>query len=278
MDPAAGERRSIVTLLPAATLVRRELVRFLRERSRMIGVIASPILFWGVIGSGLNRSFQHTGLATGMNYLEYFFPGSVTLIVLFAAIFSSISVIEDRKEGFLQSVLVAPVTRLNIVLGKVGGITILALVQGLVFLIFAPLILPNVTAGSFFLAALVLGILSFGLSSFGFLIAWTMDSTQGFHAVMNLLLVPLWMLSGALFPASGASGWVASLMAWNPLSYGVAAVRMSLYGLDPHYMTDMPPFGVSVAITVLFALASSGLAVWRVTKRERGSTAGESGT
>ena len=110
-----------MTILPAATLTRRELVRFIREKSRMIGVIASPIVFWGVIGSGLS---------TDMTYLEYFFPGSVILIVLFAAIFSSISVIEDRKEGFLQSVLVAPVSRWSIVLGKVAGITLLSLAHG----------------------------------------------------------------------------------------------------------------------------------------------------
>ena len=263
-----------MNILPVATLIRRELVRFVREKSRMIGVIASPILFWGVIGSGLNRSFQHTGLAIQMTYLEYFFPGSVILIVLFAAIFSSISVIEDRKEGFLQSVLVAPVSRWNIVLGKVLGITILSLGQGIVFLIFAPWVVPNTTPGSFFLSALILALLSFGLSSLGFFIAWLMDSTQGFHAIMNLLLVPLWMLSGALFPASGASGWVNVLMTWNPLSYGLAALRMSLYGLDPHYTAGLPSFGTCMLVTVGFSILAAGCAVWRVQKRERGFPVG----
>jgi len=260
-----------MSILAAATLTRRELVRFVREKSRMIGVIASPIVFWGVIGSGLNRSFQHAGLSTDMTYLEYFFPGSVILIVLFAAIFSSISVIEDRKEGFLQSVLVAPVSRWNIVLGKVAGITLLSLAQGIVFLIFAPWVIPGTTAGSFFLSALVLTCISFGLSSLGFFMAWSMDSTQGFHAIMNLLLVPLWMLSGALFPASGASSWVSTIMNWNPLSYGLAAFRMSLYGLNPQYTVGLPSFWTSMIVMILFAVVAAGLAVWRVTVRERGS-------
>ncbi len=259
-----------MNLLPVISLIRRELLRFVRERSRMVGVIASPILFWFVIGSGLNRSFQQPGEGAGMNYLEYFFPGSIVLIVLFAAIFSSISVIEDRREGFMQSVLVAPVSRLSIVMGKVGGISILAVLQGTVFVVAAPFVLAETTTGSLMLTVLVLMFLSLGLSSMGFLIAWSMDSTQGFHAVMNLLLVPMWMLSGALFPASGASAWVAELMKWNPLTYGVAAVRSSLYGLQPHYSIDLPAFGESLAVLFAFAVVMGALAHWRVSHRRKG--------
>lgn len=255
----------------AATLARREIIRFLRQRSRMIGVIASPILFWIVIGSGLNRSFQYPGGPAGMSYLEYFFPGSVVLVLLFACVFSSISVIEDRREGFLQSVLVSPASRGSIVLGKVAGIAVLATLQGAVFLALAPFVIPSLTVGSFILTLMVLACISAGLGALGFLIAWTMDSTQGFHAVMNLLLVPLWMLSGALFPMSGSSGWVAAIMSWNPLMYGVAATRLSIYGLDPSYAGDLPAFWQSVSVLAFFSAIALLAAIARVHKRERGT-------
>lgn len=259
-------------ILPVIALIRRELLRFVRERSRMVGVVASPILFWIVIGSGLNRSFQLEGSAGEINYLEYFFPGSVVLIVLFAAIFSSISVIEDRKEGFMQSVLVAPISRFSIAAGKVIGITILASVQGTLLVLASPLIIPETTVGSLILTVATLFVIALGLSSLGFALAWSMSSTQGFHAIMNLLLIPMWMLSGALFPASGASTWVATIMQWNPLTYGVAAVRESLYGLRPQHLQGLEGFGTSLLILLLFAAGTSAAAVWRVAHRERGTS------
>src|SRR5204863_6127638 len=131
--------------LPAMTLWQRELVRFFRQRSRVIGALGPPVLFWFLIGSGLGSSFRvlpTSGLAaaSGANYLQYFFPGTIVLIVLFTAIFSTISIIEDRHEGFLQSVMVAPVPRSSLVLGKIAGGTSLAFVQGVLFLCFCPMV------------------------------------------------------------------------------------------------------------------------------------------
>src|SRR5213083_3268461 len=127
-------------LLPAFTLWWREVVRFYRQRTRVIGVIASPLVFWLVIGSGFGTSFRSGESAGQQHYLDYFYPGALIMIVLFTSIFTMMSVIEDRKEGFLLSVLVAPVPRSAIVLGKVLGGTTLATVQGLIFLVFAPLV------------------------------------------------------------------------------------------------------------------------------------------
>ena len=135
-------------LLPAFTLWLREVVRFYRQRARVVGVIASPILFWVAIGSGFGTSFR-SGANGNQNYLEYFYPGALIMIVLFTSIFTMMSVIEDRKEGFLLSVLVAPVSRSAIVLGKVLGGTTLATIQGLIFLVFAPLVGVHIGLGSF---------------------------------------------------------------------------------------------------------------------------------
>src|SRR5499427_8756354 len=232
-------------LLPSVSLWWREIVRFYRQRSRVIGVIASPLLFWVVIGSGFGTSFRSSG-AGGQHYLVYFFPGALIMIVLFTAIFTMMSVIEDRREGFLLSVLVAPVSRSVIVLGKVLGGTTLSAIQGLVFLAFAPFIGIHLGWQQLLGIMMVVFLVAFTLTALGFAIAWKLNSTQGFHAIINLLMIPLWLVSGALFPLTGASIWVRILMRANPLTYGVEALRGLLYP------------GTAGAFTVPLALAVLG--------------------
>lgn len=216
--------------LAIAALWRRDVTRFLRQRSRVLGSLATPVLFWILLGSGLGRSFQAGTAGTPQGYLEYFLPGTLALIVLFTAIFSTISVIEDRQEGFLQGVLVAPVPRAAIVLGKVSASTTLALLHAAVFLAVAPIAGVSVPWLHLPAAFAVLAVMGLGLSALGMVIAWPLASTQGFHAIMNLLLVPMWLLSGAVFPADGATNWMRVVMAFNPLSYGMTALRMALEG------------------------------------------------
>ncbi|MBI4460502.1 MAG: ABC transporter permease [Acidobacteria bacterium] len=241
----------------------RELLRFARQRSRIVGLLAAPLLFWLLIGSGLGASFQPPSATDGTGYLQYFFPGTVVMVVLFASIFSNMSVIEDRHEGFLLSVLVAPIARASLVLGKVLGGTTQAVLPGFLFLLAGPMI--GFTLRPLQMVALggILFLISFSLTSLGFLIAWWMDSVQGFHAVLNLVLLPMWMLSGALFPASGASAWVRWVMALNPLTYGVAALRRVLYGQGIVPGSDVAPLGLSLEITVLFGLLTVAAAlIW----------------
>src|SRR5215469_2610132 len=236
--------------LPSISLWWREIVRFYRQKSRVVGVIASPFLFWLVIGSGFGTSFRSTG-AGGQHYLNYFFPGALIMIVLFTAIFTMMSVIEDRKEGFLLSVLVAPVSRSVIVLGKVLGGATLATVQGVIFLVFAPAVGVNFTVLTLALTVVTIFLVAFSLTALGFIIAWPMDSTGGFHAVINLFLIPLWLLSGSMFPLSGASMWIRVIMQMNPLTYGTDALRMLLYR-----GTVSTSFSLATNLTVLglFAL------------------------
>src|SRR5438067_12250285 len=158
---------------PAVSLCHRELVRFLRQRHRIVGALATPIVFWLLVGAGMNRSFK-SDTPGGENYLHYFFPGTVLMILLFTAIFSTISVIEDRREGFLQGVLVAPVSRMAIVMGKVLGGTILATGQGVIFLVLAPLVGIPLSVTTFFLALGAMLIVSFSLTALGLAIAWRM--------------------------------------------------------------------------------------------------------
>lgn len=215
-------------LRASAALIWREVVRFARQRSRVVGALATPALFWVVIGSGLNRSFAPPAATADETYLTYFFPGTVMLIVLFTAIFACISIIEDRREGFLQSVLAAPVPPIAIVAGKVGGAAVLAVGQGALFLLAAPLAQVRLSLPGLAESLLVLALSAVGVGSVGFVLAWRIRSVQGFHAVMNLVLMPMWLLSGALFPTSGAQSWVRGLMNANPLTYAVAALRGAL--------------------------------------------------
>ncbi len=250
--PAAGHPSA---LLAAATLARREVVRFFRQPWRIAGAAGSPLLFWLLIGSGLSSSFRLPGGPAGLDYREYFFPGTVALVVLFAAIFATISTIEDRAQGFLQGVLVAPVPRAAIVGGKVLGGAALAWLQGLPFLALAPFAGVALTLRSALAAAGVLALLALGLAGVGLAFAWRVDSVQGFHAVMNLLLVPMWLLSGAFFPLDGAPRWLAALMRVNPMTYGVAALRRALYPDGAPLGPALPPFGTALAATALVAVA-----------------------
>jgi ABC-2 type transport system permease protein len=253
--------KSVGIWIPAYTLWLREIVRFYRQKARVVGVIASPLLFWFVLGSGFAHSFR-SGSADSQQYLGYFFPGAVVMIVLFTAIFSMMSLIQDRNEGFLLSVLAAPVSRSAIVLGKVLGGATLAAIQGIVFLVFTPLIGVHPSLQAISISIVTIIMISFELTALGFAIAWPMDSPQAFHAIVNLILLPLWMLSGALFPASGASGWLRILMQLNPLTYGVDALRIALF---PAQSTEFS-LATNLAVTIAFC-ALTFAASWAIVNR-----------
>lgn len=248
-------------LLPSYSLWLREIVRFYRQKARVVGVIASPLLFWILLGSGFAHSFRSGNDGSG-GYLGFFFPGSIAMIVLFTAIFSMMSLIQDRNEGFLLSVLAAPVSRSAIVLGKVLGGATLAAIQGIIFLVFGPFVGVHMTAEAVGLAVVITALISFELTALGFAIAWPMDSPQAFHAVVNIILLPLWMLSGSLFPVSGASGWLRLIMLANPLTYGVDALRNALF---PTEQTAFP-LVVNLSVTAGFCLLCFA-ASWAIVNR-----------
>jgi len=260
------------TLLPAWTLLLREFVRFFRQRNRVVGAFLTPILFWLLMGFGFKASFKMPGLVGegNLSALEYLFPGTIVMVLLFTAIFSTISIIEDRKAGFLQGVLVSPASRVGMVLGKILGGTALATIQGLLFLLIAPFLGIQITLTSFFLILLAMLGVSFALTGLGFVIAWRMSSIQGFHAIMNLFLMPLWFLSGSLFPMEGAPAALKIAMTLNPLTYGVSLLRQCFYQ-DAHlYFRDLPALTLSIGVTILFGGATFCLSILSARKVTRG--------
>jgi len=240
----------VASFLAVETLWQRELVRFWRQKSRVLGVVASPLIFWAVIGFG-----------SGENGPKFFFPGTIVLTVMFSAIFSTMTIIEDRREGFLLSMLVSPASRTSLVLGKILGSATLAWIQGIVVLAFAPLAGIGLPLEQLAPLAGTVFLISFTLTALGFLIAWKFDSTQGYHAVMNLLLLPMWLLSGAVFPIAGASGAIRAVMLVNPLTYATALLRSLLI---PGVPDGSPGEATSLAVTVAFGIvlltASAALA------------------
>jgi ABC-2 type transport system permease protein len=250
----------VSAILPALTLWQRECVRFYRDRPRALSSLATAVLFWVLIGFGMSRSFQPAGMPAGVNAVEYLFPGTIVFVVLLTAIVGTFSLIEDRRAGFLQGVLVAPVPRASIVAGKVLGGATMAVVQGAVLLPLAPVVGIAVTVAGLGAAVLALVLLAVALGSLGFILAWRMESIQGFHGIVNLVLMPMWFLSGAIFPLAGAAGGLRLLMRLDPVTYGLAAFRHSLY---PGGLDEVDPalaWGVAAGFAVVAFVAAVGVA------------------
>ncbi len=258
--PRASQLR--LNFATVSVLVSRDLRRFFRQKSRVVGALVQPLIFWLVIGSGLQGSFRMPG-AGGVGYIRYFFPGIVMLVVLFTSIFTTMSVIEDRHKGFLQAVLVAPASRSALVLGKTLGGVAIALAQAALFLALMPLAGIDPRAVDWPLTFAMLLLASIGLSSMGFGIAWWLDSTQGYHVVMSVLLIPLWILSGAMFPLEGAARWIGWLMHANPMSYAVSGIRRAI----DHAPQPGSSAALELAVVGGFALLMTAWATWMASRR-----------
>jgi len=255
-------------------LAKREWVRFFRQRNRVVSAVVQPLLFWVLFGTGLSGSFQAAG---DQSFMAFFLPGTIALIVLFTAIFSTISVIEDRREGFMQSVLVAPVGRWPVLAGKVLGGTAIAWAQSVFFLLlvyaFGSL---EFEPFSFAATLLLLAVMGIAMCSLGMIVAWPMDSTQGFHAIMMLGLMPMWLLSGSFFPIPAIaenSTWgqtiLGTMMRANPLSYSMTELRRLLYiGDDVTSAAFEPSAELCWGITIAFALITT-LIAWRLMRGSR---------
>jgi ABC-2 type transport system permease protein len=215
---------------------RRDLIRFSRDRARIVVSLLQPALFLFVLGTGL-APVTGGGAAAGFDYRTFMFPGVLAMAVMFTSFFSAGSIVWDREFGFLREMLVAPVRRASIVIGKcLGGATV-ATFQGLVIVALAGLV--NVPYDPWLLLTLTaeLFLLAFTLTAFGVLVAARMPTMQSFFAVVQMLLMPMFFLSGALFPLSGLPGWLHGLTLVNPLTYAVDPMRTAVFD---RLATDVP--------------------------------------
>jgi ABC-2 type transport system permease protein len=213
----------------AWTLARRELIHFVRQPARIVAAIGTPLLMWVFLAGGFGESLR-PGTFDSPTYASYLLPGMMTLVATFAAIFASISIIEDRRGGWLQSVLVSPAPRWAIALGRIAGGAMVAFAQSALLMLALPFVHAAVTVSGVLAALLALAFTCIAMTALGLMFAWRSETTASFHAVMNIVFMPMWLLSGAFFPAGSASPWIRWPMLINPLTWCTEAIRAPLTG------------------------------------------------
>lgn len=250
----------------------RDILRFWREKIRLIGAFGMPLLFLVVFGSGLSRSMGM--LAPGVDFTKFMFPGIVSMVVIMQSLMSGMSVVWDREFGFLKEVLVAPVSRTAVAAGKVFGGSTIGTVQGILILVFAPL--AGVSLSPLLILKLipVLFVTGCAVAGVGILIATRLRSMEAFQMVMNILMLPMIFLSGVFFPLGNLPTWMTVLVKLNPVTYAVASIReLMLPGMPPgsfsatlfgHTMS----VGEDVAVVAAFGLIMVVLAMWSFQKQD----------
>jgi ABC-2 type transport system permease protein len=247
----------------------RELTRFVSERARIAGALGQPLIYLAIMGTGFGATFRSAAVANGFSYLQFMYPGVLGMTVLFTAMFSAISIIWDREFGFLKEILVAPVARASIVAGKVAGGATVAAFQGVLLLVLAPIVGVHLGAAQVAGIALAMLLVAASLTSLGLVIASRMATMEGFQVVMNFLVLPLWLLSGAFFPLRGLPLWMAVLTRVDPLTYAVDALRGMVYAGSPlAHALVAHPYHVNVAIITIFLAVTLSAAIATFRSRE----------
>ncbi|MEO0092921.1 MAG: ABC transporter permease [candidate division WOR-3 bacterium] len=231
----------------------RDTIRYFREKSQLYGSITRPILWLFILGMGLRGSYRLTG---NYNYTQFIFPGIVAMTIIFTSIQSAITIIWDREFGFLKEILVAPVPRTSIAIGKGLAGTTLSLIQASIILLLSPLVKVRFPLLHLLPIYLVMILLSFSLTGIGIVIAARMTSFQGFGTIMNFVIMPMWFLSGSMFPPTGLPKWLNILVRANPLTYGVDLIRGLILRLSYYSVW------FSLGYLVVFAIAVTFLAVY----------------
>ncbi len=219
----------------------RDLKRYWYDKARILASLGQPILFLFVLGTALSPSFSGP---SGITFSEFIFPGIVTMTVLFTSIFSAISIVWDREFGFLKEVLVAPVSRWSIVTGKALGGSSIATFQGTIMLLLAPLVGVKLTFMIFLQSVIFMFLIGLAMNSLGIVIAARMKEMEGFQMVVNFVIMPIFFLSGALFPMDNLPAWLTALTRFDPLTYGVDLLR--------GVMIDIHAFPLLLDISIIF--------------------------
>jgi ABC-2 type transport system permease protein len=234
-------------------LWKRDLLRYWYDKARMITSLGQPILYLFVFGTALSPSFKGEA---GVNFQTFIFPGIIAMVVLFSSVFSAMSIVWDREFGFLKEVLVAPISRTSIVIGKALGGSTVAMIQATLMLVLAPLIGAKLSIPVIMASLGIMFLLAFAITSLGIVIAARMKEMEGFQMIMNFLIMPLFFLSGALFPLDKLPAWLKVLTSIDPLTYGVDALRAVMIKANVY------PIWYDLTIISAFALVMISLAVW----------------
>jgi ABC-2 type transport system permease protein len=252
----------------------RDVLRYWRDRARLVSSLGQPLLFLIVFGSGLTASLG-AGLTSqlgNVSYVRFLFPGIVAMAVLFTAVFSAISIVWDREFGFLREVLAAPISRVAVVLGKAFGGSTVAMFQGAILLILAPILGVSLDPLLVLKLLCLMFLTALALTSMGILIAARLQSMEAFQMIMNFLIMPMFFLSGAFFPLRGLPAWMSVITRFDPVAYGVDPMRRLLLGADlaPGIRIASHHLGTVEDGLILAAFASvmMVLAVWAFEAQE----------
>ncbi|HEX3956563.1 MAG TPA: ABC transporter permease [Trebonia sp.] len=277
-------QRSLSRDLRAVSIVwRRELLRFQADRLRIVSAVVQPVLFLLVLGTGLSR-LAGRGMPPGLSFSTFIYPGVLAMSVLFTALFSAGSIVWDREFGFLREMLVAPVSRAALVVGKcLGGATV-ATLQGFVILALAGLVHVPYNPVMFLEVIGMLLLLSFTLTAFGVMVAARITQMQAFMALNQMMVMPLFFLSGALYPLNGLPAWLAVVTRFDPITYIVAPMRHAVFShlslspaaaaataaLDPGVTWDgwKVPDGLSLGLVAVLGVVLLGVAIAEFRKTE----------
>jgi len=267
--PTLAQRRGGGTLWPTLRAIYiiwyRDVLRFWRDRARLAVTFAQPLLYLVIFGTGLSSAlsgaggFGGPGAPAGFSYTQFIFPGIIGMSVLFGSMFAAVSIVWDREFGFLKEVLVAPIDRSAVAIGKALGGATQAMAQGLILLVLAPFVGVKLTFLSVITLIPLVFVLAFALSAMGVAIASRMRSMQGFQMVMNFLMMPMFFLSGALFPLSGLPGWMTFLTRIDPAAYGIDPLRRTLLegaGMPPQMLDRM---SITIGGNVIPVIAEAGI-------------------
>ncbi len=243
------------------TIWLRETKRYVRYRSRIVTSVVTPLLWLIIFGTGLGAAIRFGGVAGG--YQKFIFPGIIGQTVLFTSIFSGVSVIIDRQYGFLKEILVAPVSRPSVVFGKAVGISTACLIQGVILLFLSFIVGIQMTILGFIVSAIIIILLSVGLAGLGLVIASFTDSMEGFNLILSFIVLPMFLLSGALFPITGLPSWLQFAVYLNPLTYGVDALRNAILH------TSVLPLYINFIVLGVFAVVTIFVAAYLFTIKEQ---------
>ncbi len=254
------------------TIWYRDILRFWHDKMRMIGSLVFPLLFLGVFGSGLSTRMGF--LAPGVNFTQFMFPGIIGMTVLMSSFMAGVSVVWDREFGFLKEVLVAPISRASVAAGKTLGAATVALLQGIVVLLFAPLVDISLSTWTVLALLPLMFLLAASIGSLGVLLATRIRSMEAFQAVMQMLMFPMMFLSGVFFPMQGLPVWMNILVKVNPATYGIAPIRQVVLGALPDSPFNINLLGHNmslwdnVIVLAVFGTVMILLAMWSFSAEE----------
>lgn len=247
----------------------RELLRFVQDRPRMFSSFSMPIIFLIIFGAGFGRLIGQ--MMPGVDYIQFMYPGILAMTVLMTSVMSGVSIVWDREFGFLKEVLVSPLSRSGVLAGKAVGAAIIAIIQGAIMLVLAPIVNVPINLGTVLALLPLLLILSLALSGLGLLIGARMRSQQGFQIVMQLVIFPMMFLSGIFFPVSGVATWLEVLSKLNPVTYGIDAIRQVFLGTEVAGVTVFGhTMGIvdSAIVVAMVGVVFLTIAIWAFNKQE----------